>query len=155
MWCRVSLKRKPRVYELVAEQRLRRGLGETNVPSHEPRHRCDHPRATPAERRRGVKALAMTADELRARLLERCCNSGCGAKVVDQLDGIMARRRQYHLIPQLLQRRAYLSVVLSKGYYVGNLVLFFSSAFPPPFPLCSVSVSSNSCAVVDRGQGCT
>ena len=133
---RVSLKRKPRVYELVADQRLRRGLGEENVPRHEPRHRCDHPRATPAERRLGAKMLAVTEDELRARLLTRCCNSGCGAKVSGQLDGIMARRRHYHLIPQLLQRRAYLTTIISKGYYVS---LFCASSFLAPSSPCTSS----------------
>ncbi len=136
MVSRVTLKRRPRVYELVADQRLRRGLGEENVPRHEPRHRCDHPRATPAQRRLGAKALGVTEDELRARLLERCCNSGCGAKVIDQMKGIMARRRYYHLIPQLLQRRAYLTKILAKGYYVSFLSC--RSPLSPPFLALSI-----------------
>lgn len=127
----VSLKRKVRVYEVVAEQRMKRALGEEDVPRHEPRHRCDHPRLTPVQRRLGAKALRVSKDELRELLLERCCNSRCGLMIVDQLDDIIARRRHYHLIPHLLQRRAHLTAIVTKGYFVslpaGALCSFLST----------------------------
>ncbi len=119
--------------EIKAHPGKRKGGDGSQVESGGKRARASggdtYPRATPAQRRLGATALRITDDELRTRLLERCCNNGCGARVIGQLGDIMSRRRHYHLIPQKIQRRAYLSRVLSKGYYVSDRS---HRCFPPP-----------------------
>jgi len=120
--------RKRRVYEIVAEQRARRGAGELGVPRHQPRRRCDAPSGATHERSRDDhKQLALSTEALAALLTERCCNEQCGGRLAGQAAEILHRRRLHHLLPSAIDRRHQLEKELVAGYYVS----FFLSLFFP------------------------
>ena len=60
-----------------------------------------------------------------ARLLNYCCNAQCGPKLVDEVAGFLEMRRLHDLVPDAVDRRKQLHVVMAGGYKVTHSSCLF------------------------------